>query len=377
MNLKLRNAILSMSTLTVMAAAAISPALSEITKHFSQVDPTIIKLLVSIPAIFIIISSIIFYQLTKLFNIKTLCLIGVGFYIIGGFGPFFFDNLFVIFIFRAILGIAVGIIMPLSTGLLSYYFDQNQQEQLLGYSSSMNNLGAVLGTILAGYLGAISWNYAFGVYLIALVVFILVFLYIPKDHFKVENSKLNKQDYQKILPFLTIIFVMMISYFTMPMNLSIVVAKNNIIPVSSVGLLMSLSASIAFLLGFVLVKIVNLLKVYTKYLGFLLLSLGLLILAFMNNLLMAIIGISCLGFALGLIIPLVNEQMSTVVSKNKVASVMSKMSVALYLGQFFSPIVIDFIVKTLNIQMVGAPFLVASIFALALFFFAFKVDYKL
>ena len=46
--------ILSISLLTVMAGAAIAPALGIINKHFAGQDPLLIQLVVSLPALFII-----------------------------------------------------------------------------------------------------------------------------------------------------------------------------------------------------------------------------------------------------------------------------------------------------------------------------------
>ena len=72
-------------------------------------------------------------------------LIGLLFYTAGGCAAGLFDNIFLVLVMRALVGIGVGIIMPLSTGLLSYYFKPEQQVGLMGYSSAMNQMGGVIG----------------------------------------------------------------------------------------------------------------------------------------------------------------------------------------------------------------------------------------
>ena len=79
-----------------------------------------------------------------------------------------FDNIFLVLVMRALVGIGVGIIMPLSTGLLSYYFKPEQQVGLMGYSSAMNQMGGVIATLLSGLLANISWRVSFLVYLMGI-----------------------------------------------------------------------------------------------------------------------------------------------------------------------------------------------------------------
>ena len=49
--------ILSMSLLTVMAGAAIAPALGIIKAHFSQANDLLVQLIVSMPALLIIVTN--------------------------------------------------------------------------------------------------------------------------------------------------------------------------------------------------------------------------------------------------------------------------------------------------------------------------------
>ena len=71
------------------------------------------------------------------------------------------DDICVLLFLRAILGISVGLIMPLSTGLLAFYFPPEEQARLMGLSAAMNQMGGVVATLLAGLLATIEWNYAF------------------------------------------------------------------------------------------------------------------------------------------------------------------------------------------------------------------------
>ena len=52
--------ILSLSLLTVMAGAAVAPALGVIQAYFSGTSQTVVQLIISIPALFIVITNLCF-----------------------------------------------------------------------------------------------------------------------------------------------------------------------------------------------------------------------------------------------------------------------------------------------------------------------------
>ena len=166
---KVTATILSMSLLTVMAGAAIAPALGIIKAHFATAPRLLVQLIVSMPALLIIITNIFFLQLSRRVNTRAFATTGLMLYVAAGAGCFFVDDIFTLLLMRAILGISVGLIMPLSTGLLAYYFPPEEQARLMGLSAAMNQMGGVVATLLAGLLATVQWNYAFLVYLIGLI----------------------------------------------------------------------------------------------------------------------------------------------------------------------------------------------------------------
>jgi MFS family permease len=116
---KLKVTILSLSLVTVMSGAAVAPALGAIANYFSNTDPLLIKLIITLPALFIIFTSLLFSSLSSRLSSKTIAISGLFLYIVGGCGAGFVNNIYLLLAFRSILGIGVGLIMPLSTGLLA------------------------------------------------------------------------------------------------------------------------------------------------------------------------------------------------------------------------------------------------------------------
>src|SRR5574344_1689585 len=107
-------AILSISLLTVMAGAAIAPALGIIKNHFAESPDLLVQFIISMPALFIVLTNLLFPTLCRLLKTRTLALLGLAIYVVAGAAPYLIDNIVVILCFRALLGISVGMIMPLS-----------------------------------------------------------------------------------------------------------------------------------------------------------------------------------------------------------------------------------------------------------------------
>ncbi|MGN1236643.1 MAG: MFS transporter, partial [Bacteroidaceae bacterium] len=116
MSKKITFTILSMSLLTVMAGAAVAPALGIIGEHFSGVSPLLIKLIVSLPAVFIVVMNLAFGMLCRWFRSRTLAIGGLLLYVVSGVGAYFADNIWLMLVLRALLGVSVGVVMPLSVG---------------------------------------------------------------------------------------------------------------------------------------------------------------------------------------------------------------------------------------------------------------------
>ena len=85
--------------------------------------------------------------LSRRLNTRAIATTGLMLYVAAGAGCFFVDDIFTLLLMRAILCISVGLIMPLSTGLLAYYFPPEEQARLMELSAAMNQMGGVVATL--------------------------------------------------------------------------------------------------------------------------------------------------------------------------------------------------------------------------------------
>lgn len=377
---KLKVTILSLSLITVMSGAAVAPALGAIAEHFNNVNPLFIKLIITLPSLFIIVISLFFNIISKKIKTKTITIIGLSLYIIGGCGAGIADNIFVLLIARAILGIGVGLIMPLSVGLISFLFNKTEQSELLGYSSAMNNLGGIIASSLSGVLVSLNWRLSFLIYLLGLLVMILVVRFLPNTDMNHSNNVIDKRSIKKILPYAFAMFLAMVIFYTLPSNFSMIVTREKLVPTSYIGLMMSLQSITAFLTGMSLNLILKKLGKYSKYIAVVMVTAGFIFLSLTIHLYTVLIGLIMLGIGMGMIVPLLNSQISVNIEREKVTNAMAFVSAMLYLGQFLSPIIFDFLSDLFHIQSLQAPFFLAGIvsFLLLILFICIpiKVPYK-
>ena len=338
MKKRLLYTILSISLLTVMAGAAIAPALGVISAHFAGRNPLLIQLIVSLPALFIILTNLVFPWLCRLMKARTLALTGLALYVLSGAGAFFVDNIWVLLAFRALMGVSVGMIMPLSTGLLAYYFPPEEQAGLMGLSAAMNQMGGVVATFLAGMLAGISWNYAFLVYLLGLIAIILVAAFLPNERLSGRGG-VSLSLLKRFHPSVVGMFLVMILFFIYPTNFALTASGT----LSEMGVTLTMVGLdvVAFLVGLCFGFLMKRFAAQMKYIAPLGFAAGYLCLAVGDSLVWLLLGSAFIGIANGIGVPYLNTIGSVKAGKEAATTVMPLLSAALYLGQFLSPLIVS------------------------------------
>ena len=338
MKKRLLYTILSISLLTVMAGAAIAPALGVISAHFAGRNPLLIQLIVSLPALFIILTNLVFPWLCRLMKTRTLALTGLALYVLSGAGTFFVDNIWVLLAFRALMGVSVGMIMPLSTGLLAYYFPPEEQAGLMGLSAAMNQMGGVVATFLAGVLAGISWNYAFLVYLLGLIAIILVAAFLPNERLSGRGG-VSLSLLKRFHPSVVGMFLVMILFFIYPTNFALTASGT----LSEMGVTLTMVGLdvVAFLVGLCFGFLMKRFAAQMKYIAPLGFAAGYLCLAVGDSLVWLLLGSAFIGIANGIGVPYLNTIGSVKAGKEAATTVMPLLSAALYLGQFLSPLIVS------------------------------------
>lgn len=183
-NLLVKISILSISLLTVMASAAISPALAKISQAFPGTDPTLIKLILTLPSLLIVPFSLLGGWLATRMKKKQILLIGLVIYFLGGVGGGLATTVNQLLVIRGLFGVGVGLIIPLSISLIADFCQKEERARMMGLSGSVSHFGGVVFLLLSGWLACMSWRYSFGVYALSLVIMFMVFFWLPEPEVK-------------------------------------------------------------------------------------------------------------------------------------------------------------------------------------------------
>ena len=172
--------IFSISALNALPGLAVSPILGDLNKIFPSATDLEIQMLSSLPSLLIIPFILLSGKLTE--KVNNLLLLQIGLALFGASGILYLlsDKMWQLIAVSAMLGMGSGLIVPLSTGLISRYFVGSYRTKQFGYSSAITNITLVLATTLTGYLAEVNWHLPFLVYLFP---FVSVFLtrYLKKD----------------------------------------------------------------------------------------------------------------------------------------------------------------------------------------------------
>ncbi len=227
-------AIYSLSVVTSLPGLAISPILGDLQHIFKDASDMKLQLLESLPS-FVIIPFILLAGKLSISNRKYEILIaGLGIFVISSLLYFTAHSMNMLLIYSVLLGIGAGIVIPFSTGLIADFFQGDQRIRQLGIVSAVSNLSLVLATLLAGFLAGISWKYAFGVYCISIISFILSFFIrkgidvpLPARAPK-ATGEIQKSTLKKIWPMMFLYLTATFIVLAIPFNLSLLISKYHI-----------------------------------------------------------------------------------------------------------------------------------------------------
>lgn len=137
-------------------------------------------MLTSLPSLLIIPFVLLAGKLAEKRDFIRLLRVGLWLFAASGVLYLFSSRMWQLMAVSALLGIGAGLIIPLSTGLISRYFTGEYRVRQFGYSSAITNMTLVVATAVTGYLAEVHWRLPFAVYLLPLISLVLS-AYLKKD----------------------------------------------------------------------------------------------------------------------------------------------------------------------------------------------------
>lgn len=347
-------ALLLTSTLTIMSGATIAPSLPTMEDLFSSVSNAenieiLIRLVITLPALFIVIGSPIAGVIVDKLGRKKLLLAGVIFYGFAGASGFLLNDLPTILIGRAFLGLSVASVMVSATTLIADYYIGAARATFMGLQAAFMGLGGVIFLSVGGALASASWRYPFLIYLFSWLLIPLIIFYIYEPRHMRANRELIVQDRQNNnlsvpVNLLLMIFgfttLMQVIFYLIPVQLPFYLrALTNATPQQSGNAIAccTLFSAIASLFYGKLRAKLDFVRIMPIIFG--LFGIGYAIIGLVNSYILVLVGLSIAGLGLGLLMPNMTVWVSASVPDTIRGRALGGLSTSFFLGQFISPIV--------------------------------------
>lgn len=346
----------SVSALTSLPGLAVSPILGQLSTIFPHATELDIQMLTSLPSLLIIPFVLLAGKLAEKRDFVRLLRVGLWLFAASGVLYLFSSEMWQLMAVSALLGVGAGLIIPLSTGLISRYFTGEYRVRQFGYSSAITNMTLVVATAVTGYLAEVHWRLPFVVYLLPLVSLALS-AYLQRDTSSITVRQASAViSSAKAMPAVSgkygihishlvrlMLFYGLVTYavLVVAFNLPFLMEAHHFSSGDS-GLMISLFFLAIMAPGFLLDDIMKLLGSRTKLYSLSAIAAGLLLIWISPTEWLIVPGCILVGLGYGIIQPLIYDKTVDTAVPRKTTLALAFVMVMNYLAILLSPFITDF-----------------------------------
>ena len=370
-SLAVKSTLLLSSTLIIFAAASLTPALPAMQEQFQNVDNVglWVKLVIAIPSLFIVLGSPIIGIAVDHIGRKKILMISIILFGFFGVLGFFIPSLFGILVSRALVGLTTAGITISVTTLIGDYYSGETRVKVLGLQVAFIGIGAVIALVIGGIVADLNWRNSFLIHLLAFLLLPAIFVFIkePERTSKIQFSSVIELDKtilshprsvdievsKKLLAFIYLTaLISELTLYLIPVHLPFYLqemtgtnAKESSIAIASMALFLIIGsllfAKIKERFNYVIVVILSL--------G--LVSIGYEIVGFVNNYVLALLGLAICGLGGGLLVPNLDSWLTSTVPSSYRGRAVGGLTASTFLGQFLSPILSQPLIQKLDVDL--------------------------
>ncbi len=349
-NATLKLAILCVAMLNNVMGSATS-ALGTIASIFPDASYTVVSMISTVPPLIMSVVPFFYTPLITHVRKRSILWLSAVLLLVGGLGPaVFHTNIYVILIFRIILGFAVGFCTILSIDLIVDFFDGKEKHTLTGMRDTFNSLGGAAFTLIGGWLAGIQWYYCFWAVLLgfAFIAIPLIFLPEPDRKAKMEFEKevLGNQSVDVKVPgsvWLFSIFALLhwIFFYVFITNVAMIVISEQIATPAQSGMIYAFINVGTIIFGLIFGKVFQKIKYVTLFIGMGLGGVALLIASNAVTTGVFIIGAICLGAGSAFLMPSIYAKNGSLTPYKNQSKAISIVSFMIGVGGFLSPFIFN------------------------------------
>jgi MFS family permease len=363
--------ILAATALALLSTPLAAPAMPEIARVFAENainepfarsilaaisilpgEPSVIFLvkfiLLSIPALFIILGAPVVGWLSDNVGRKSLLNVSLLIFGIAGTSGYFADSFFFLFVGRAILGLSIAGIKTATVAMVGDYYEGAERNKVIGWQGSAMKFGGVIFMLLGGYLANTSWQTPFLGYMLAFVI-LPSGLIAVSESLPVASRAPSVAD--KSLPSIPLLpatyvfvsaFLASALFFITPVQLPFFLRNAFNASPFEMGAAIAVGNTIGALISLAYYRFKRHLSFQAIYaVIFFSMALGYQVVAHATSYLLALAGMVVAGIGFGLYVPNQSSWILSIVSPQRRGFAVGIVTTAMFLGQFSAPILVQ------------------------------------
>lgn len=338
--------LLLVSSLTIASMITISSSLPDMSRDFAGYPngQTLVKLSLSLPALFIALTAILAGKFIDRKGRKPLLGVALLVYAVAGSSGYWLDNLYGVLAGRALLGISVGITMTIVTTLVADYYQGVARQQFAGLQIAVMSLAGILFISLGGWLADIRWNVPFLLYLYALIILPVALRYVqepPPAAAEAQAGMASPRVPGVIWLVFASVMLMWILFFIIPIQIPFYLKSLGVEQNSLIGLAVASSTLFSAVASFFYARLKARLSFAMLFsMGFGLMAVAFVVVALAQSYALVVCGLLLAGMGMGLLIPNANVLVMQLAPPAVRGREIGKLTTFWFLGQFVSPLVL-------------------------------------
>ena len=363
--------ILASTAIALLGTPLASPAMPEIARVFAENaqnelfarailsaisvlpgDPSVIFLvkfiLLSIPALFIILSAPLVGWLSDNVGRKDLLNTSLLIFGISGASGYFADSFYFMFVGRAILGLSIAGIKTATVAMVGDYYQGAERNKIIGWQGSAMKIGGVIFMLLGGFMANYSWQAPFLGYMLAFLILPSGLIALSGGLPTTAASDTQADDSLPAIPFWSATYVFLSAFlasglfFITPVQLPFYLRNAFTASPFEMGAAIAVGNTVGALISLAYYRFkrrMNFVAIYSFI--FLAMSIGYFMVAEASTYNTALLGMIVAGLGFGLYVPNHSSWILSIVSPQRRGFGVGLVTTAMFLGQFSAPILVQ------------------------------------
>jgi MFS family permease len=340
---------------TMMSNVAIVTALPHLKEHFTteQNIEFLARMMLTLPSLAIAFLAPVLGHLVFKIGRKKSALFALLLFTIAGSAGLYLHSINELLVSRFFLGIAIATLMIVSTSLVGDYFKGDDRHKFMGIQGAFISIGGVVFVVGGGILSDINWRYSFAIYLIGIILIPLVYKFLNEKVIEEDNNNNNEINDISLNIFYVyfLAFVLMLIFYILPTQIPFLIMNH----FGSSGTLTGAIIATAFISNAIGAIAFRKLKQKFTYaqiyiIGMSIIAFGFIAIGLVTNVYFFFLTSPIMGFGGGVLMTNMTAWMLSLTHHTKRIQSSGYLTSALFLGQFFSPIIFHPLVSFVSID---------------------------